>query len=214
VLLALYAQAVCEDLNRHGPQGTTVIDRGTLKKVLPWSILLAMLCLFLSIAGIIPGATTMNSVEIGSRIPSFVLKDQNGQAFDIAGVLGKKNLVIYFYPKDDTPGCTREACSFRDQFERFTAADALVIGISADDVRSHRAFADKYRLTYTLLSDSADSVRKMFGVFTGVMGFLAGRTTFVVNKEGIVVHIFNSHLQAEKHIDESLKALHAIEPGR
>jgi peroxiredoxin Q/BCP len=142
------------------------------------------------------------------------LKDQNGQAFDITSVLGTKNLVIYFYPKDDTPGCTREACSFRDQFERFTSADALVIGISADNTASHKAFAEKYRLRYTLLSDPENKVRKMFGVFPGVMGWLAGRVTFVVNKEGVIVHTFNSHLQVEKHIDESLQALSGIQTGR
>ena len=91
----------------------------------------------------------MKEIKIGSTIPKFVLKDQNGNLFDISSVLGKKSMVIYFYPKDDSPGCTKEACSFRDQFDVFTEADAVIIGISGQSVESHKEFAQKYRLGFT-----------------------------------------------------------------
>jgi peroxiredoxin Q/BCP len=125
-------------------------------------------------------------------------------------VLGKKNLVIYFYPKDDSPGCTKQACTFRDQFEVFREADAEIIGISSDDVESHKKFADKYRLTYTLLSDKDGTVRKLFDVPSDLFGLLPGRVTYVVNKEGIVIHTFDAQMQTEKHIEEALNALKRI----
>jgi peroxiredoxin Q/BCP len=149
----------------------------------------------------------MNKIEVGSLLPSFTLRDQNGSEFDVNSVLRKKNLVIYFYPKDDSPGCTKEACSFRDHYEIFREVDAIIIGISSDDVESHRRFAEKYRLTYTLLSDEENKVRKLFGVPTNLFGLIDGRVTYVVNKQGKVIHIFNSQIQAEKHINESIKAL-------
>ena len=149
-------------------------------------------------------------VKVGSTIPAFSLPDQYGDLFDISTVIKKHNLVIYFYPKDDSPGCTKQACSFRDQYESFVDADAMVIGISSDDIESHKAFAMKHDLNFTLLSDENGKVRKMFSVPTSFLGLIEGRTTYVVNKEGKVVHIFNSQLQAEKHITEALQALQAI----
>ncbi len=147
------------------------------------------------------------TIAVGSRIPSFVLKDQKGKSFDINSVLGKKNLVIYFYPKDDSPGCTKEACSFRDQFEVFTEADAVIIGISSQSVESHKEFADKYKLNYTLLSDDEDKVRKLFDVPTNFLGLIPGRVTYVVNKAGVVVYLFNSQIKAEQHVSEALRIL-------
>ena len=149
----------------------------------------------------------MHITEVGSTVPTFSLKDQNGSDFSIETVLGKKNLVIYFYPKDDTPGCTKEACSFRDQFEVFKQEDALIIGISGQSVQSHFEFAKKHRLNYTLLSDEGDKVRKLFGVPTSFLGLLPGRVTYIVNKEGKVVFVFNSQLNAGKHIEEALRIL-------
>ena len=151
----------------------------------------------------------MKKVEVGSTIPNFVLLDQNGNEFDINSVLGKKNLVIYFYPKADTPGCTKESCSFRDSYEDFENADAEVIGISSDDVETHKKFAEKYQLHFTLLSDMDGKVRKMFGVPTNMFGILPGRVTYVVNKERKVIFTFNSQSQAEKHVEEALAALKA-----
>ena len=149
----------------------------------------------------------MNKINIGSEIPSFSLQDQHGNNFDINSVLGKKNLVIYFYPKDDSPGCTKEACSFRDQFDVFADVDAMIIGISAQSVESHLEFAKKHRLNYTLLSDTGNKVRKLFGVPANFFGLIPGRVTYVVNKEGKIAYLFNSQIQAEKHVDEALRIL-------
>lgn len=149
----------------------------------------------------------MNKIKIGSSIPAFTLPDQNGNIFDINTVLGKKNLVIYFYPKDDSPGCTKEACSFRDQFEVFKEADAVIIGISGQSVESHKEFAEKYRLSFTLLSDEGDKIRKLFGVPTNLLGLLPGRVTYISNKAGKVIYIFNSQTQSTKHVDEALRIL-------
>jgi len=151
-----------------------------------FSLLIALL--ILNAVSCVPSVNNMKQVQKGSTVPQFALPDQNGKLFDIASVLGKKNLVIYFYPKDDSPGCTKEACTFRDQYEVFQEADAEIIGISSDDVESHRRFAEKYRLTYTLLSDEDGKVRKLFRVPSDLFGILPGRVTYVINKQGIVVH--------------------------
>lgn len=153
----------------------------------------------------------MNQIKIGSVIPQFTLPDQNGNMFDINSVAGKKNLVIYFYPKDDTPGCTREACSFRDKFEVFNEADALIIGISGQSVESHKKFAEMHHLSFTLLSDAGNKVRKQFGVPSDLFGLIPGRVTFVANKTGKVIYIFNSQTQTEKHVDEALRILKNIQ---
>lgn len=149
----------------------------------------------------------MKKIEVGSIVPSFALADQNGHLFAIDSVVGKKNLVIYFYSKDDSPGCTAEACYFRDQFEAFNEASALIIGISGQSVESHKKFAEKYRLRYTLLSDEGNKIRKLFRVPTGFLGLLPGRVTYVVDKSGKVVYMFDSQTQTERHVDDALKIL-------
>jgi peroxiredoxin Q/BCP len=146
-------------------------------------------------------------IEVGSKIPEFTLKDQDGKSVNINDLIGTKNLVIYFYPKDDTPGCTKEACSFRDQFAEFSELGAEVIGISSDSVKKHKSFAEKHRLPYTLLSDVDKKVRKAFGVPTDFLGLLPGRVTYIVDKKGIVRHVFNSQFNAEKHVSEALEVL-------
>ncbi len=150
-------------------------------------------------------------VKVGSGVPEFSLPDQDGKQVDIKDYLGKNNLVIYFYPKDDTPGCTAEACSFRDQFEVFRDSGADVFGISSDSVEKHKAFAEKHRLPFRLLSDVNKRVRKLFGVPSDLLGLLPGRVTYIVDKEGIVRQIFNSQFNAEKHVNEALKVLQQIE---
>ena len=149
---------------------------------------------------------TMDTIRVGSTVPSFSLNDQYGHLFNIDSVLGKKNLVIYFYPKDDSAVCTKEACSFRDQFDVFVKEDALIFGISGQSVESHLEFAKKNHLNFTLLSDEGNKVRKLFGVPSSMLG-IPGRVTYVVNKEGKVVFVFNSQLNGEKHIQESLRIL-------
>ena len=149
----------------------------------------------------------MSKIKIGSDIPAFVLPDQNGNLFDINSVLGKKYLVIYFYPKDDSPGCTEEACSFRDLYEDFKEADAVVIGISGQSVESHKIFAEKHRLSFTLLSDKGNKIRSLFGVPSDFLGLLPGRVTYVADKKGKVIFIFNSQTKAREHVDEALRIL-------
>ncbi len=146
-------------------------------------------------------------VEVGSKIPSFSLKDQNGDLFAIDSVLGTKNLVIYFYPADVTPVCTAQACSFRDQYDVFADEDAIIIGISGQSVQSHKDFAEKYNLNFTLLADEGDKVRTMFGVPSSMFGMVPGRVTYVVDKSGKVVYTFDSQMQAKKHVENALNIL-------
>jgi len=147
----------------------------------------------------------MDPLKEGDKIPYFSLRDQNGDLFEIKNVLGRKNLVIYFYPKDGSPGCTRQACNFRDQSSAFDEADAIVIGISGQSVESHREFAETNSLTFPLLSDGDNNVRKMFGVPSSFFGIIPGRVTYVVNKEGRIVYIYSSQSNIERHVDEALK---------
>lgn len=149
-------------------------------------------------------------VTIGSSLPEFALQDQTGASFNPRDFVGKQPLVIYFYPKDDTPGCTAEACSFRDAFEDFEAFGAKVIGISADSVEKHASFAQRYRLPFTLLADTDNKVRTLFQVPTNLFGLLSGRVTYIFDYEGKCRHIFNSQFNATKHIPEALAALKTI----
>ena len=143
-------------------------------------------------------------MKIGDSLPEFNLKNQEGHLISSADLKGRNPLVIYFYPKNFTPGCNREACGFRDSFEEFSAKGAQVIGISADCVASHQKFATHYKLPFTLLSDSKNEVRKLFGVKSNLLGILPGRETFVFNKEGNLTFKFKS-MGADAHIVEALK---------
>lgn len=149
----------------------------------------------------------MSAIKKGDIIPGFQLKNQHGKLVRISEYVGKKNLVLFFYPKDDTPGCTREACSFRDHYEAFQDAGAEVIGISGQSVESHKNFAQKHRLTYQLLSDEGNKVRKLFGVPSDLFGLLPGRVTYIANQQGKVIYVFNSQMQVEKHVEEALNVL-------
>ncbi|MFM7877548.1 MAG: peroxiredoxin [Microcystis panniformis] len=148
----------------------------------------------------------MASIKVGDRVPNFSLPSQTGTTVNIGDLIGKKSLVIYFYPKDDTPGCTAESCAFRDSYEVFTDAGAEVIGISADSPQSHQQFAQKYNLPFTLLSDSDNRVRKLFGV-PSTLFVLPGRVTYIIDKQGIVRHIFDSMLDFKAHVTESLNTI-------
>src|SRR5215472_9922302 len=145
-------------------------------------------------------------VDVGQTAPEFELPDASGHRVRLGDFRGKKSVVLYFYPKDDTPGCTKEACSFRDQYEAFKDAGAEVIGVSSDSEASHRKFADKHRLPFTLVADTSGEVRKRYGV-PATLGLLPGRVTFVIDRNGVVRHVFNSQLQATKHVDEALGVL-------
>ncbi|XWS26548.1 hypothetical protein CRYUN_Cryun26dG0040600 [Craigia yunnanensis] len=148
-------------------------------------------------------------VNKGSVPPSFTLKDQDGKNVSLSKFKGKP-VVLYFYPADESPSCTKQACAFRDSYEKFTKAGAEVIGISGDDTSSHKAFAKKYRLPFTLLSDDGDKVRREWGVPADLFGALPGRQTYVLDKKGVVQLIYNNQFQPEKHIDETLKILKSL----
>ncbi|KAK9275276.1 hypothetical protein L1049_022538 [Liquidambar formosana] len=148
-------------------------------------------------------------VTKGAVPPSFTLKDQDGRNVSLTKFKGKP-VVVYFYPADETPGCTKQACAFRDSYEKFKKAGAEVVGISGDDSSSHKAFAKKYRLPFTLLSDEGDKIRKEWGVPSDLFGALPGRQTYVLDKNGKVQLIYNNQFQPEKHIDETLKLLQSL----
>lgn len=148
----------------------------------------------------------MTALKIGDKIADFKAKDSNGNDFDSQKIVGQKPLVIYFYPKDNTPGCTAEACSFRDQYEDFKDLGAEVIGVSSDSVASHQKFTKQYKLPFILLSDSDKKIRTLFGVKPNLFGLLPGRVTYVVDKNGIIQMIFDS-MMASKHIPKALEAI-------
>ena len=151
----------------------------------------------------------MKELKVGDTIPRFTAKDTDGNDFDSANVVGHKPLVIYFYPKDNTPGCTAQACSFRDQYEDFKDLGAEVIGISSDSVASHQKFSKQFKLPFILLSDSDKKIRKLFGVPAGMFGLLPGRVTYVTDKNGVIQMIFDSVL-ATKHISKALETIKKI----
>ena len=149
------------------------------------------------------------NVKIGDRAPDFTLDSQSGDKVRLKDFIGKKIIVLYFYPKDGTPGCTAEACSFRDNYDVFKNAGAEVIGISSDAVESHSAFVLKYNLQFILLSDKDQTVRKLYGV-PSTLGLLPGRVTYIIDKKGIVRHVFSSQFNATKHISEALRVIQSL----
>lgn len=146
------------------------------------------------------------ALKIGDTIPNFTAIDTNSKEFDSKNYIGKQSLVIYFYPKDNTPGCTAQACSFRDHYEDFKDFGAEVIGISSDSVASHSNFSSKYKLPFILLSDSNKKLRTLFGVPSNLFGLLPGRVTYVVDKTGKIVLIFDSML-ATSHIPKAIEII-------
>jgi peroxiredoxin Q/BCP len=150
------------------------------------------------------------AIKIGDKAPDFTLPSQMGDNVTLSEFFGKKNIVLYFYPKDESVGCTKEACSFRDNYEVFTELGAEVIGVSGQSVESHKSFATHHGLPFILLSDVDSMVRKLYGVHS-TLGIIPGRVTFIIDKKGVVRHIFSSQSQAEKHIEESIAALKELE---
>lgn len=146
------------------------------------------------------------ALGIGDQAPDFSLPDQLGKVISLQDFRGKKNIVLYFYPRDNTPGCTKESCTFRDTYDDFKKAGAEVIGISSDSVESHHGFASQHSLPFILLSDKGGQVRRLYGV-KATLGLLPGRVTFVIDKKGVVRHVFSSQFQVEKHVKDALKIL-------
>ncbi|PKB17503.1 peroxiredoxin [Flavobacterium sp. 5] len=149
-------------------------------------------------------------LKVGDKIPNFTAKDTNGNDFNSQDLIGKKPLVIYFYPKDNTPGCTTQACSFRDQYEDFKDFGAEVIGISSDSVASHQKFTQQFKLPFILLSDSDKKIRTLFGVPSNLFGLLSGRVTYVADNTGTVIMIFDS-MKAKNHIPKALDAIRGLQ---
>jgi thioredoxin-dependent peroxiredoxin len=161
--------------------------------------------------GLLDRLTGSHGIKVGDRAPDFTLPDQHGHPVRLSDFRGRKAVVLYFYPKDDTPGCTKEACAFRDQYQDFTDAGAEVIGVSSDSADSHAKFVGKYHLPFTLVADRGGTVRKQYGV-PATFGLLPGRVTYVIDREGVVRHVFNSQLQAAQHVAEALGTLRALAP--
>jgi peroxiredoxin Q/BCP len=149
-------------------------------------------------------------VSPGTRIPDVSFTRADGTTVRLADLVGQRTLVLYFYPKDDTAGCTAEACSFRDSYEDFQAAGADVIGVSSDDGGSHEAFKTKNRLPFTLLTDPAGAAAKALGV-KKTFGLIAGRVTFVIDRAGVVQHRFDSQLRVKAHVEEALALVKRLE---
>lgn len=146
------------------------------------------------------------AVKVGDRAPDFSLISQAGETVTLRSFQGKQSVVLYFYPKDDSPGCTAESCAFRDRYEVFKEAGAEVIGVSSDSQTSHQQFATKHQLPFILLTDRNNELRQKYGV-PNTLWIMPGRVTYVIDREGIVRHIFDSMLDSKAHVDESLNTL-------
>jgi peroxiredoxin Q/BCP len=152
---------------------------------------------------------TKRSVEVGDPAPDFTLPSQTGERVRLSEVWARGPVVLYFYPKDETPGCTAEACTFRDSYEAFKEAGAEVVGVSSDSVTSHEGFAAKHKLPFTLLADEGGKVRKEYGV-KATLAILPGRVTYVIDGQGVVRHVFSSQTGVQRHVHEALDALNEI----
>jgi thioredoxin-dependent peroxiredoxin len=151
----------------------------------------------------------MAAIHVGDRAPDFTLPSQTGEPVSLSEFRGSKAVVLFFYPKDGTAVCTKEACSFRDAYEDFVQAGAVVIGVSSDSVESHQTFANGHRLPFVLLADADGSLRKSFGV-PRTLGIMPGRVTYVIDKEGVVRHTFSSQFAADRHVAEALAVVRQL----
>jgi peroxiredoxin Q/BCP len=149
-------------------------------------------------------------MDNGDRAPSFTLPNQHGVTFSLDEMLGKGPIVFFFYPKDETAVCTAEACAFRDATADFVAAGASIVGISSDDVASHKRFADKHGLSYPLLADVGGKLREAWGIKKAFFGLSDSRVTVVLDKDGIVRHQYEAMLQANGHVEAALKTVRAL----
>jgi peroxiredoxin Q/BCP len=153
--------------------------------------------------------STQGKLKIGDPAPDFTLPNQSGQMVSLPDFVGQKIVVLYFYPKDFTSGCTAEACAFRDSYDVFKEAGAEVIGVSSQSVDSHNRFAIANTLPFILLSDEDGRIRKLYGA-TSAFGLMPGRVTYVIDKKGIIRHTFSSQLNPTKHIEEALRIIKDI----
>ena len=151
----------------------------------------------------------MPSLHVNDKAPLFDATTDSGEHFSLSEQIRKTNVVLYFYPKDFTMGCTKESCAFRDNWEKILSLGATVIGVSSDSVESHKAFKQEHTLPFTLVSDQKHEIRRMYGVEGHF--FIPPRVTFVIDKQGVVRDIFSSQVNMSKHIDNSLRVLEQIE---
>lgn len=149
------------------------------------------------------------AIQVGDPAPDFTGKAQTGETISLRDFRGKQAVVVYFYPADNTPGCTAEACAFRDAYQDFVDAGAAVIGISGDSVESHSKFAEGKKLPFLLLSDADGELRKAYGV-PKTLWLMPGRVTYVIDKQGIVQQVFNSQLFATQHVKEALATVRKL----
>lgn len=149
-------------------------------------------------------------VTVGEHAPDFVLPAQSGGPVRLSDLLQHGSVVLYFYPKDNSGGCTAEACAFRDSYAVFTEAGATVVGISSDSVASHEQFAGRHRLPFLLLSDAGGAVRKLYGV-PRTLGILPGRVTYVIDRQGLIRHMFTGQIATTRHVQEALQTLRAMQ---
>jgi thioredoxin-dependent peroxiredoxin len=149
-------------------------------------------------------------VQVGDKAPDFTLRSQSGEPVRLYDRLGERVVVLYFYPKDDTSGCTAEACAFRDSYEAFAEAGADVIGVSSDSADRHAAFAGRYHLPFTLVSDKGGQVRKSYRV-PASLGLLPGRVTYVIDRAGTVRHAFNSMTNIGRHVNDALDVVKQLQ---
>ncbi|MFM7206498.1 MAG: peroxiredoxin [Planctomycetaceae bacterium] len=150
----------------------------------------------------------MPPVSVGDHAPAFTAPLQDGGTFDSASLLGRRWLVLFFYPKDETPVCTKEACAFRDSYERFAAAGAEVVGVSSDSAASHARFAARHRLPFPIVADTDRRLRKLFGV-SNPLGVIPGRVTYVIDRDGVVRLVFSALFASDEHVRRALEAVGA-----
>ena len=148
----------------------------------------------------------MNNVRVGDPAPDFTWTAPTGEQIGLSDFRHQKVVVLFFYPKDGSAICTKEACAFRDAYDQFAEAGAVVIGVSGDSAESHSAFAARHNLPFYLVSDTDDSLRKMFGV-PKTLGLLPGRVTYVIDQEGVMRLIFNAPMTADRHVSEALRVV-------
>ena len=149
-------------------------------------------------------------IQVGDKAPDFTLPSQSGDEVRLFDRLGERVVVLYFYPKDNTSGCTAEACAFRDSYETFTDADAEVIGVSSDSADKHAAFAGKHNLPFTLVADKGGRVRQSYGV-PSVLGVIPGRVTYVIDRTGTVRHVFSSMTNIGQHVNDALEMVRQLQ---
>ena len=164
---------------------------------------LFLVTLFMLLTACSNAQPPQKNMAAGDPVPRFSLIDQDGKIFKVSDCIGKKVMVIYFYPKDESMVCTKEACAFRDNFNEFTKEGAIVVGINGGTVASHKSFQQHYKLPFILLSDPNNKVYTLFGVKNSM--FMPGRETFVVNLKGKIVYTHTAMLQGKAHADDALE---------